>query len=332
MVKTPFLLGGVWVRILGAAWALGALPGCYDVKTVDVGVEVKATGVGRVDMDDLNVHGQWFAYGDNSDYPQACTSIGMQAPAACSSVILPHALPSLGFSNYEGMFCTSGSIGEVLPCKTDADVPNCTEGKDYSNMWGAGIGLDFGLAAADKRDPLQRASWNAPANGVTGVAFDLTLFDDGGLGGPHLRIEFPIQLPVTARVPAGKVSISLKEGDPGAKPVTVTGASDLSTRFPDDPVIPTEEYPSGSPYWGAKKNFKDAKTDVSPVRIGHNVIHFSDTIRAPDSDYQFDPKELLGIQFHVPSFPPDMDVVVDPQLGVHFSYGFCISNLTFLRE
>jgi hypothetical protein len=331
VVKTAFFVGGGSVRILGAAWALGALPGCYDVKTVGLGVEVMPEKTGRVDMNDLNVHGQWFAYGDDGFYPQACTSIGQHAAATCSAVLLPAPLPSLGFPNYEGLMCTSGSIGEVLPCKAD-EVPNCADGKDYSNMWGAGIGLDFGLAPTDARDPLQRTAWNAPAHGVTGVAFDLTLFDDGGLGGPYLRIEFPMQLPASERVPPGEVSISLKQGKPGDQPVIVTGAKDWSTRFPDDPIIPSEEYPSGSPYWGAPQSFKDAGAALSPVRVGHNVIHFRDTIRAPDSHYDFDPTQLLGIDFHVPSFAPDTYVGVDMTAGVHFTYGFCISNLTFLRE
>ncbi|HSU39471.1 MAG TPA: hypothetical protein VLJ38_07885 [Polyangiaceae bacterium] len=326
-MKTSFFGGGGWGRLLVAAWALGAAAGCYDVKTVELGVEALPDEVGRVDVPEVGVRGQWFAYGDNSDYPQSCTNIGMHSAAMCSVVTVPPSLPTLNFPNWDGVLCTKGSVGEAMPCTPD--IPNCTTGVDYSNMWGAGIGLDFDLdVSSGQRHPLERGRWDARAHHVAGVAFDLMLFDDGGLGGPHLRVEFPIQLPESQRVPPGRTSFGLKKGDEPA----VAGIGDYSVKYPDDPIIPTEEHPQGSPYWGAGKRFGDARTDVSPVRVGHNVIHFSDTIRAPESDYVFDPTQLLGIQFHVSSFAPDMYTPIDRDTGAHFDYGFCISNFTFLRE
>jgi hypothetical protein len=283
-------------------------------------------GLGRVDQPELGLHGQWFSYGDNDDWPQSCTQIGMHPAAMCSEIFQPKPLPSLNFSNLDGAMCTGGTIGEQMPC--EANVVNCKDRADFSNMWGAGIGLDFDLdVSSGKRDPLARSIWNAHAHHVVGIAFDFRLLDDGGLGGPHVRVEFPMLLPSGLQVQPGKVSFGLKPSD---KPVA-PAATDPPQDYPDAPDVPSEEHPEGSPYWGAGKSFGDGKVDVSPVHGGYNEIRFTDTIQTPESDYTFEPARLLGIQFHVSSFEashPDSD----SDVGEHFTYGFCISNLTFLRE
>jgi hypothetical protein len=326
VVKTVFV-GWGWGRRLLAAWVLVTTAGCYDVKSVDPGIEVVPDPAGRVDEPELGIRGQWFSYGDNDDeYPQPCTNIGKHAAAECSLVAFPEALPALKFPTQNGLLCTAGVVGEAVPC--GLGVPNCTPNvADFSNMWGAGIGLDFDLdVSSGERDPLARSPWDAHAHHIAGVAFDLQLFDDGGLGGPHLRIEFPMLLPDTLKVQPGQVSFGLSDKDKDKWATPVVG--DPPADYPDAPA-PSEEHPKGSPYWGARAVFSSAKTDLSPVRVGHNEIRFSDTIRAPESDYVFDPTRLLGIIFHVPSFAADAP---EPMTGEHFSYGFCISNFTFLRE
>jgi hypothetical protein len=303
-----------------------AAPGCYDVKTVDPGIEVLPDSAGRVDVSELAVHGQWFSYGDNYDYPKSCTKIGKHLDAACSVVVSPAALPALNFANADGELCTAGSVGEAIPC--GPGVLNCKEGSvDFSNMWGAGIGLDFDLdVTSGVRHPLDRTAWDAPAHHVAGVSFDLRWFDDGTVGGPHLRVEFPMLLPDDLKVQPGNASFGLMDGDRAVAP----GVDEDAEAYPDPSPVPSEEHPKGSPYWGARSSFGNARVDVSPVHVGHNEIRFSDTIQTPESDYVFDPTRLLGIQFHVSSFTADAPA--PDGTGEHFGYGFCITNFTFLRE
>lgn len=332
-MKTVFGVGG-WARRLLAAWALMVAPGCYDVKTVDPGIEVMPDVAGRVDVSALDVHGQWFSYGDNYDYPQSCTQIGMHTDEQCSVVAWPEPLPALSFPNQNGVMCTLGSVGEAVPC--GPGVFNCAANAvDYSNMWGAGIGLDFHLdsgpdEASATRDPIARQAWNAHLHHVTGVAFDFQLLDDGDRGGPWLRVEFPVVLPDGTTLPPNKGSAGLKRGD---TPVARGGAETPPVEFPDHPNTPSEEHPDGSPFWNAPRVFSGRpEENNSPVRVGHNDIHFSEVNGAPvddptETNIPFDPTRLLGIQFHVPSF-----AARDAVNGGHFGYGFCISNLTFLRE
>jgi hypothetical protein len=325
-------------RVLGALWLLGFVPACYDVNTVDPGIEVLPADDGRVYAADnaLGIQGQWFADGDRYD-SQSCIRFGMHGdlcsevyfpppnsePTECPGKDLSYTTFPLGFPNQDGVMCTSGQVGKVVRC--GANAVNCNNDLDFSNMWGAGIGLDFNLdVSSGTRDPTRRERWDATAHGIVGVAFDVQLIDDGGLGGPHLRVEFPLLLPDGSLLPAGKGAVAL---DPCADPVLPPADATESLPYPDTPT-PTEEHPDGSPFWGAPPTWGDALKDVSPARPGHNVIHFKDIPAAPEarSEYAFDPTRLLGIQFHVPSFKADSDA------GGHFGYGFCISNLTFLRE
>ncbi len=328
--------GGI-ARVFVGLTLLASVTGCYDVKSVDPGILVLPDKYGLVDKskNPLGIQGQWFAYGDRYD-TQSCLRFGMHGDA-CSQVYWPPPDPTptqcpgsdiayttfpLKFPNQDGVMCTEGQIGLVMTCDMNT-VFNCTEGFDYSNMWGAGIGLDFNLdTSKGVRDPTERGTWNAEAHGIAGVAFDLQLMDDGDLGGPALRVEFPIIMhgsdpTQTLTLPPDKGAVSL---NPCADKVGPGGD------YPDSPP-PSEEHPDGSPFWDAPPVFKTGIT-TSPVHTGHNEIRWSEVNPAPQqSDYAFQVNELLGIQFHVPSYKGS-----EPDQSVHFGYGFCISNLTFLRE
>jgi hypothetical protein len=346
MVKVRVKNGEI-ARVFAGLAVLASVTGCYDVKSVDPGVEVLPDRTGRVDatQNPLGIQGQWYAYGDSYD-SQSCLRFGMHGDL-CSQVYWPppsedvetcdgsdltYTTFPLGFANRNGVMCTEGQVGLVVPCA--ADVLNCDPNtKDYSNMWGAGIGLDFDLdpnVSGGMRDPIQRKPWDAEAHGVAGVAFDLQLIDDGGKDEPYMRVEFPTVLPQDSTVPSelGKHAISLR---PCVDP-TAPGTAYPDTFDTNGVGTPSEEYPEGSSYADAPPVYGGSDGDVSHVHTGHNEIRWSDVHKAPgtsqaQNDYDFTPSQLLGIQFHVPSFPPD-----SKNPGPHFSYGFCISNLTFLRQ
>ena len=136
------------------------------------------------DGNTIGVQGAWYPYGDRYGVAK-CTSVGMHQPAECSSIATPDPLIP-GFPNQAGNMCTEGETAVVLPC--GSAVPGCTAGSpDYSNMWGAGIGLDLNAEGGDAGAKLP---WSAAEHGVTGIAFELDQIPANGL-----RVEFPIVLP-----------------------------------------------------------------------------------------------------------------------------------------
>jgi hypothetical protein len=84
----------------------------------------------------------------------------------------------MGFANTGGSMCTTGTAAKVL------DIPGMTGMPDYSNMWGAGIGVDLNASGGDNS---VKMPYNATMNGVTGISFKI---DTPPLGG--FRVEFPI--------------------------------------------------------------------------------------------------------------------------------------------
>jgi len=79
-----------------------------------------------------------------------------------------------GFPNTGGKMCATGIAAVV--------VNNATTGlPDYGGIYGVSIGFDFNTAAASTA----KGSFNALANGITGIQFDIDLVPSNGL-----RIEF----------------------------------------------------------------------------------------------------------------------------------------------
>lgn len=152
------------------------------------GVTLVPDATGWIDLESegntIGVQGAWYPYGDSYGVAK-CTTVGMHQPAECSTITTPDPLLP-GFPNEGGAMCTAGETAVVLPC--GAGVPGCTAGSpDYSNMWGAGIGLDLNSEGGDAG---AKRPWNATEHGVTGIAFELD-----AVPVPGLRVEFPIVLP-----------------------------------------------------------------------------------------------------------------------------------------
>ena len=295
------------------------LAGCFDVRSQDPGIEVLPDSLGRVipTSNELGISGYWYAYGDQYDYPSRCTTIGLHSPDQCSRIDTPDALPKLGFYNSNGKMCTAGQVAMVINCPPGAGIGCESGGPDYSNIWGAGIGLDFGLEVAGGdnptaflRLPIMRQAWDPTTHHVAGVSFDLNWFSKDA---PHMRVEFPFILSKTTRLPSGKGTVGLVPGVPPVLADTMGGV------LPDDPP-PSEEYPSGSPIWGVTGGqWSDDR--VSPVSEGHNEVRFDSLGPPPETNYTWDVHELLGIQFHISTMK-----------ARPIEYGFCISNLAFLRD
>jgi hypothetical protein len=155
----------------GAAGAAGAscpgIPLMYDL----TGFTDKG-GTGTT-----NIQGAWYAYGDGigSDGTTAngdCEKIGMHPASSCSKIDKP----SFGsFPVTNGKLCTSGTAAQVMLLNAMAD---------YTNMWGAGVGLDLNNAGGDAGTGKQ--PYNATANGVTGFCFNIDQVPAG-----TMRVEFP---------------------------------------------------------------------------------------------------------------------------------------------
>jgi hypothetical protein len=141
----------------------------------------------------------------------------------------------------------------------------------------------------------------------------LNWFGVGGDGAPHLRVEFPFLLPDKTTLPKGKGTVGFANCHSVVRPSVLAPIP-----FPDQPP-PTEEHPSGSPFWGSGPTWGD--DSVSPVKEGYNEIRLDSLESPPDAAYVVDLQKLLGIQFHVPTAK-----------GPALDYGFCISNLVLLRD
>jgi hypothetical protein len=134
----------------------------------------------------VGVQGAWYPYGDKYGVAK-CTTVGLHAPDECSTIFEPDPLVT-GFPNDGGVMCTRGETAVVLNCLPD--VPNCPPGTpDYSNMWGAGIGLDLNAEGATDAGSGAKHTYNPEAHGVVGIAFDIDRIPL-----PKLRVEFPMEL------------------------------------------------------------------------------------------------------------------------------------------
>jgi hypothetical protein len=230
----------------------------------------------------LGVQGGWYPFGDAYSGPndEKCLTVGQHRQAECSLVATPPPPPALGFPQaVRGQMCTSGEVAVILPCAPALMTSGCPE-RDYANMTGAGIAVDFN--ADRNEDGGAKHPWDPSVAGIIGFSFEI---DSVSL--MTLRVEIPM---VLTDAEASAVALPL-------------GST-------------TDQHPDGSPYWGASMTYP-----ASPVMARVNRVLWSD-IHPPRTNYVFEPRRMLGIQFHVPA------IAVQPR----GAYGFCISNLTLLRQ
>lgn len=142
---------------------------------VGVAITPDASGWVMGDTNSLMLQGAWYAYGDGVGADGmassgTCVMKGGHPASACSMITTP--APGM-FMNTGGMMCTSGTVAQVIPAATP----------DYSNIWGAGIGLDWNNSGG--LTPV-KGVFNATAKGVKGVSFEINAPPL-----PGLRVEFP---------------------------------------------------------------------------------------------------------------------------------------------
>jgi hypothetical protein len=135
------------------------------------GVTLLPDATGWIDKtsNSLMVQGPWYPYSDSTGVAK-CTTVGMHTPAQCAMITMPSPT-AMGFPNMGGNMCTAGSVEVVIGMPFD-----------YSNMWGAGISLDF---AASGGALSTKGEFNFTSVGVTGVSFDIDM-----VPGTGLRVEF----------------------------------------------------------------------------------------------------------------------------------------------
>ena len=251
----------------------------------------------------LGIHGSWYPYGDQygplcgpTDMPNSSSGMKCNDPhfgnhptSDCSVITTPDPTV-MSFPNTDGKMCTSGMIAKVIA------IVNSSQGTgmDYSNIWGAGIGLDLeadmGSTACDTK-----GVFNAKDKHVVGVKFDLSS-DSGSIPPAGLRVEFPT--PTTDGTKNGSAywgadsSFSTASGKyvvVGTNtiffdPLTVLG----STAGAKDPTMPQTE----------------------PV-----------VVPGSSPGMPLDQTAIESIQFHVPA-----------STSASTMYQFCISNLKMLVQ
>jgi hypothetical protein len=184
--------GGGGAPAVGGGTTFGGTPGTGG-GTVGTGggaadeIPLVANATGFVTNATLMIQGAWYAYGDgegsdgtvaNSD----CVLLGGHMPSDCSMITTP----MFGsFPNMNSSMCTAGTVAKVISGTVGCTAP-ATTCPDYSNLFGAGIGVDLNNAGEDGGTGKQ--PYNATLAGVIGFAFDI---DTPPLGG--MRVEFPTQ-------------------------------------------------------------------------------------------------------------------------------------------
>jgi hypothetical protein len=143
---------------------------------------------GFVSAPTLGIQGSWYGYGDGqgSDgmIPTSdCVMKGMHTAADCSKITAP---PFGSFpQTTPGSMCTSGTVAKVIMGSVGCTAP-ATMCPDYSNLFGAGIGLDLNNAGNDGGTGM-KMPFNATLAGITGIEFDLDMAPPTN----GIRVEFP---------------------------------------------------------------------------------------------------------------------------------------------
>lgn len=342
-------------RVLLGLLALGTLGCSDDLRRWGRALELGEKG-GVFDAS-LGIQGHWYAYGDSYGCPATCTKIGGHKQELCARIDSPSAeRPPDDCGTLAGAskqystrshfvdfvpdsrkrMCTQGVVERLAKCCKKADT-HCTAGAvecdedaswDYSNMWGAGIGLDFNATDATDTSGATRDGWDAEAKHVRGVSFDLDPITDASL----VRVNFPMMLDhpkLNGKSAVLREGLVIKDG----KSVVWADGTELSLSL--DPEVgrtiepssndelpgrsTSEEYPGGSPFW-------QRGDGESPVVAGHNEIYWSEVKPPSDSLHpDFSPTRVIGIQFQVSRSDENSSSDLSSQ-----TFAFCVGNLRFI--
>jgi hypothetical protein len=134
------------------------------------------------------IQGRWYAFADGMGSDGSPTSglceLAGHPVSDCSQV----ATPQYGsFPNAFGKMCTSGIAARIVP------APDSGTALDFNNIRGAGIAFDFN--DADMMMPPKATPYDALADRIRGIAFQIDAIPLSGL-----RVEFPTA--ATANDPA----------------------------------------------------------------------------------------------------------------------------------
>jgi len=167
--------------IAGAGGAVSANTASSDTLPANAVEVVLAPSTTGFVNDATGVVGAWYAYGDGNDgaSPGVCQTVGMHMTAECSAIEAP--VPGTPFApagTSLAQMCTTGTVAKVI---NFGDPP----APDYSNLFGAGIGLDLNNPGLDGGTGM-KMPFNAPGKKIIGIAFDLDAVPASGL-----RVEFP---------------------------------------------------------------------------------------------------------------------------------------------
>lgn len=132
---------------------------------------------GMAEWNTIGVQGAWYPYGDAYGVEKKCVTAGHDAATECAIITTPDPA-AMSFPNTGGKMCTSGSVAKVI------DVPGMAGTPDYSNIWGAGIGLDLNATPGDNAT---KSPFDFVAHGFTGIYFEIDMVPL-----PGLRVEFPM--------------------------------------------------------------------------------------------------------------------------------------------
>jgi hypothetical protein len=152
-------------------------------------VPLTPSATGFVDNAATGVVGAWYSYGDGNEGAMpagVCQTLGMHMTSECSMITSPlPGMPFVPMGTSMAQMCTSGTVAKIIPFGTPP-------APDFSNIFGAGIGLDLNNPGLDGGTGV-KMPYDAKAKMVIGISFDL---DKVPLTG--LRVEFPFSAPDAA--------------------------------------------------------------------------------------------------------------------------------------
>lgn len=336
-----------WLLVLGLA--LAQLSACSSFHPVS---ETRHTLLDDAHFRRLGMdQPYWHAYDDQHSHTSPCTNgaTGNHLPSQCARIDPP---PSFSWEGgkcppsdaqkreleqklepVDGRICLQGTLDGVLSC-VDKDSSRCIDtGGDNSNMWGAGVGLEF---SSDGKQ-----EWDGLARGFTGLAFDLTILPEGSA--LNLRVELPVALDPNTVIP-DKHPLMRDDGSVIATDGRVYGYDcDADQLLPGpqlglpiklcqalvaddgDCRVTSNQHPFGSPFWLSQD--RDPTYRPSPIRAGHNEFTWQDVVAPPlDGTYDFERGKMLGIHFHV------VHTENPTEIATSSSFHFCIENLALLQQ